>query len=63
MLVAERFIQSLVRKYGKHNISTDGGNPHNTSSSEHELCIPIIGVVVRLVIFELGIVKGMGLQG
>lgn len=25
MLVAERFIQSLIRRYGKHNISTDGG--------------------------------------
>ena len=25
MLVAEHFIQSLIRKYGKHNISTDGG--------------------------------------
>ncbi|HEY6164825.1 MAG TPA: hypothetical protein VIW25_07935, partial [Nitrososphaeraceae archaeon] len=25
MLVAEQFIQSLIRKYGKHNISTDGG--------------------------------------
>ena len=23
MLVAEQFIQSLIRKYGKHNISTD----------------------------------------
>lgn len=26
MLVAEQFIQSLIRKYGKHNISTDGGS-------------------------------------
>jgi ribosome biogenesis SPOUT family RNA methylase Rps3 len=25
MLVAEQFIQSLVRRYGKQNISTDGG--------------------------------------
>lgn len=25
MLVAEQFIQSSIRKYGKHNISTDGG--------------------------------------
>jgi len=25
MLVAEQFIQSLIRKYRKHNISTDGG--------------------------------------
>jgi putative transposase len=25
MLVAEQFIQSLVRRYGKRNISTDGG--------------------------------------
>jgi putative transposase len=25
MLIAEQFIQSLIRKYGKHNISTDGG--------------------------------------
>jgi len=25
MLVAEQFIQSLIRRYGKHNISTDGG--------------------------------------
>jgi putative transposase len=25
MLVAEQFIKSLIRKYGKHNISTDGG--------------------------------------
>jgi putative transposase len=25
MLVSEQFIQSLIRKYGKHNISTDGG--------------------------------------
>jgi putative transposase len=24
MLVAEQFIKSLIRKYGKHNISTDG---------------------------------------
>jgi transposase-like protein len=23
-LVAEQFIRSLIRKYGKHNISTDG---------------------------------------
>ena len=25
MLVDEQFIQSLIRKYGKHNISTDSG--------------------------------------
>jgi putative transposase len=25
MLVAEQFMQSLIRKYGRHNISTDGG--------------------------------------
>jgi putative transposase len=25
MLVAEQFIQLLIRKYGKHNISTDSG--------------------------------------
>ena len=25
MLVAERFIQSLVEKYGKHTVFTDGG--------------------------------------
>ena len=25
MLIAEQFIQSLVRKYGKHPVSTDGG--------------------------------------
>jgi putative transposase len=25
MLIAEQFIQSLVRKYGKHSVSTDGG--------------------------------------
>jgi hypothetical protein len=25
MFVAERFIQSLIRKYGEHPISTDGG--------------------------------------
>ena len=25
ILVAEQFIQSLIRKYGKHDISTDGG--------------------------------------
>ena len=25
MLVAEQFVQSLIRKYGRHNISTDGG--------------------------------------
>jgi putative transposase len=25
MLVAEQFIQSLIRRYGRHNISTDGG--------------------------------------
>jgi putative transposase len=25
MLVAEQFIQSLIRKYGKHNILTDSG--------------------------------------
>jgi putative transposase len=25
MLVAEQFIQSLIRRYGKHDISTDGG--------------------------------------
>jgi hypothetical protein len=24
MLVAEQFIQSLIRRYGRHNISTDG---------------------------------------
>jgi hypothetical protein len=24
MLIAEQFIQSLVRKYGKHLVSTDG---------------------------------------
>lgn len=24
MLIAEQFIQSLVRKYGKHPVSTDG---------------------------------------
>ena len=24
MLVAQQFIKSLIRKYGKHNISTDG---------------------------------------
>jgi putative transposase len=25
ILIAERFIQYLIRKYGKHSISTDGG--------------------------------------
>ena len=25
MFVAERFIQSLIRKYGEHAVSTDGG--------------------------------------
>ena len=25
MLIAERFLNSLINKYGKHNISTDGG--------------------------------------
>ena len=25
MFVAERFIQSLIRKYGEHPVSTDGG--------------------------------------
>ncbi|HEY6882456.1 MAG TPA: hypothetical protein VI278_00280 [Nitrososphaeraceae archaeon] len=25
MLISEQFIQSLVRKYGKHPVSTDGG--------------------------------------
>jgi transposase-like protein len=25
MLVAEQFVKSLIRKYGKHSISTDGG--------------------------------------
>ena len=26
MLVAEKFIRSLVTKYGKHTINTDGGS-------------------------------------
>jgi putative transposase len=25
ILIAEQFIQSLIKKYGRHNISTDGG--------------------------------------
>ena len=25
LIIAEQFIQSLVRKYGKHPVSTDGG--------------------------------------
>jgi putative transposase len=25
MLVVEQFVKSLIRKYGKHSISTDGG--------------------------------------
>jgi putative transposase len=25
MLIAEHFIHSLVKKYGKHSVSTDGG--------------------------------------
>jgi transposase-like protein len=25
MLVAEQFLQNLIRKYGKHRLSTDGG--------------------------------------
>ena len=49
MLVAERFIQSLIRRYGRHNISTDGGTwypqacrflnvkRHNHSSIEKKL--------------------------
>ena len=32
MLVAEQFIQSLIRKYGKHNISTDGGTWYISTS-------------------------------
>jgi transposase-like protein len=32
MLVAERFIQSLVEKYGKHTVYTDGGTWY------HEAC-------------------------
>ena len=28
MLVAEQFIESLIRRYGKHKISTDGGTWH-----------------------------------
>jgi len=29
MLVAEKFIRSLVTKYGKHAVYTDGGNIFN----------------------------------
>jgi len=28
MLIAEQFIQHLLRKYGKHSLSTDGGTPY-----------------------------------
>lgn len=31
MLVAEQFIESLIRRYGKHNISTDGGTWYSQS--------------------------------
>ncbi len=33
MLVAEQFIQSLIRRYGKHNISTDGGTRYPQACS------------------------------
>jgi putative transposase len=26
MLVAEQFLKGLIKKYGKHSISTDGGS-------------------------------------
>jgi transposase-like protein len=29
MLVAEKFIRSLVSKYGKHTVFTDGGTWHD----------------------------------
>ena len=32
MLIAERFLNSLINKYGKHNISTDGGTWYLSSS-------------------------------
>ena len=34
MLVAERFIQSLVEKYGKHTVYTDGGTWYHEASNE-----------------------------
>jgi putative transposase len=32
MLVAEQFIKSLIRKYGKHPVSTDGGTWYLSTS-------------------------------
>jgi len=28
MLIIEQFIQHLIRKYGKHSLSTDSGKPY-----------------------------------
>ena len=45
MLIAEQFIQSLVRKYGKHPVSTDGDStwyPHACKflKLEHHIHLP-----------------------
>ena len=32
MLIAEQFLQNLIRKYGKHRISTNGGTWYHSSS-------------------------------
>jgi putative transposase len=60
MLVAEQFITSLIRKYGKHNISTDGGtwypqacrflniqHHHNHSSIEKSLIERTIQYIIK----------------
>jgi hypothetical protein len=47
LVVAEQFIQSLVRRYGKQNISTDGGTWYPQACKflkiEHHLHIHLMG--------------------
>jgi len=39
MFIAERFLQGLVNKYGKHPISTDGGTCYPQACSFFKLSI------------------------
>ena len=54
MLITEQFIQHLIRKYGKHSLSTDSGKPYPQEcrflNLEHHLKSSLEKSIVELTI-------------
>jgi putative transposase len=56
MLIAEQFIQSLVRKYGKHPVSTDGGTWYSQACKflklKHHIHLPYEKSIIERTIIQ-----------